>query len=365
MPRIKEIAGVIERLAPLALQEDYDNSGLVLGSPDEEVDACLICLDVTEDIVDEAITRSIPMIISHHPVIFNKINRITGSNITERIIIKAIRAGISIYSAHTNLDSVDKGVSYILGLRLGLKGMRVLRKSKGLLRKLVTFCPTGQAENVRQAIFEAGGGHIGNYDSCSFNTSGFGTFRGNDETNPYVGEPGKLHVEEEVRIETIFPFYLEREVIRALLQAHPYEEVAYDIYGLENEYDRAGMGIMGELPEMMEETEFLQMLKVALNIPCIRHSKLTGRKVKKVSLCGGSGSFLIPDALKQKADFFITGDIKYHQFQLAAGEIVIADIGHFESEQFTCGLLAEELKKNFPNFAIQISEKPVNPVNYF
>jgi len=365
MVRIKDVSNVIESFAPLSLQEDYDNSGLITGNPGDAITGCLICLDVTMEVLEEAERKGMQLLVSHHPVIFGKLTRLTGQTYTERLVLKAIQSGIAIYSVHTNLDNVDRGVSYLLARKLGLVHTKVLQKSKGLLRKLVTFCPAEQADRVRNAIFNAGAGHIGNYDMCSFNTGGTGSFRGSEDANPFVGEPGKLHFEQETRIETVFPYWLEKDIIKAMLDAHPYEEVAYDIYRLENEYDKVGMGIKGELPSEMTEEEFLQFIKDTLKVACIRHSSLIGRKVRKVAVCGGSGSFLIPEAIRQSVDFFVTADVKYHQFQMAGGNLVIADVGHYESEQFTCMIIEEQLKKNFPNFAVQISEIPVNPVNYF
>ena len=365
MYKLKDIIAVIEKFAPRALQEDYDNSGLNIGDTEEAATGCLVCLDVTEEVLAEAMSLNVNFIISHHPVIFDKLSRITGQSTAEKIVMKAIRQGIAIYALHTNLDNLHSGVSRILGRKIGLNDMKVLRTSKGLLRKLVTFCPREQAGKVREAIFTAGAGHIGKYDQCSFNTEGTGSFRGNESTNPFVGESGQLHYEPETRIETIFPFYLEKEIVRALLEAHPYEEVAYDIYKLENDFDKVGMGMIGMLEQEMSEIEFLQHLKVSLGTGCIRHSELLGKKVRRVAVCGGSGSFLIQDAIRNRADFFVTADLKYHQFQQAASEIVLADVGHYESEQFTCELVSEHLKKNFPKFAVLISETPVNPVNYF
>jgi hypothetical protein len=248
---------------------------------------------------------------------------------------------------------------------IGMEGLSILRKSKGNLRKLVTFCPAGHAEKVREAIFSAGAGKIGNYDQCSFNADGSGTFRAGDGANPFVGNIGEQHIEKEVRIETIFPLYLQNNILKALFSSHPYEEVAYDIYTLDNEFDKTGAGMKGKLKKPMSEQEFLSRLKNVLNVACIRHSPLRGKQVETVAVCGGSGSFLIQDAIRSGADFFVTADIKYHQFFDAEGKIVIADVGHYESEQFTCLIITDYLKKNFPNFAVRISETSVNPVNYF
>ena len=363
--KINEIARSLEALAPLYLQEGYDNAGLILGHPEWETDGCLICVDVNEAVIDEAARLNCRLIVSHHPVIFKSLSRLTGETMTERIVARAVQDKIAVISMHTNLDNANEGVNRILAEKLGLKDLSILRKTKGLLKKLVTFCPAEFAGKVREAVFEAGAGHIGEYDQCSFNAEGSGTFRAGDKANPFVGEIGEFHVEKETRIETVFPAYRQRSIIKALLNSHPYEEVAYDVYPLENEFGQAGAGMIGHLEQKMTEIQFLTLLKDVLGIPCIRHSPLLGKKVGKVAVCGGSGSFLLGDAIQQNADFFVTADIKYHQFFDADGKIVIADTGHFESEQFTCDLLADYLKKKFPTFAILISETPVNPVNYF
>jgi dinuclear metal center YbgI/SA1388 family protein len=363
--KINEIINSFEELAPFYTQEDYDNTGLIIGYPDGETDACLICVDVNESVMDEAVRLNCRLIVSHHPVIFKGLSRLTGQTMTERIVARAIKEEIALISMHTNLDNSKEGVNRILAEKLGLKDLAILRKTRGLLKKLVTFCPSDFAGKVREALFEAGAGHIGEYDRCSFNAEGTGTFRAGDRANPFVGEIGEFHAEKETRIETIFPVYRQKSIIRALLNSHPYEEVAYDIYPLENEYDHVGAGMIGNLEQKMSEMQFLMYLKDILNVPCIRHSPLLGKKVGRVAVCGGSGSFLLGDAIEQRADFFVSSDFKYHQFFDAEGRIVIADTGHFESEQFTCGLLADYLKKKFPTFAVLISETPVSPVNYF
>lgn len=363
--KITEIANSLETLAPLSLQESYDNSGLIIGQADWETQGCLICIDINESVIDEAVRNNCNLIVSHHPVIFKELTRLTGVTMTERIVAKAIREGIAIYSMHTNLDNTVEGVNRIFAERLGLTDLAILRRSIGLLKKLVTFCPSDHAGKVREALFAAGAGHIGEYDHCSFNAEGTGSFRAGEKANPFVGEIGEIHFEKEVRIETIYPVYLQKNIIKALLASHPYEEVAYDIYPLDNEYDQAGAGMIGKLDHKMTENQFLGKLKDVLRVPVIRHSPLLGKMIERVAVCGGSGSFLLQDAIKQQADIFVSADFKYHQFFDADGNIVIADTGHFESEQFTCDLIADYLKKNFPTFAVQISKTLVNPVNYF
>jgi dinuclear metal center YbgI/SA1388 family protein len=362
--KLSEIIRLLESNFPLYLQESWDNSGLLLGNPGNEINKVLVTLDVTEEVVKEAISKDSELIISHHPVIFNGIKSITGKNATERIVETSIRNKISIYAIHTNLDNSFAGINAILCNKLGLNNIRILVPKGDILRKLVTFCPVSDAEKVRTALFNAGAGHIGNYDSCSFNAAGTGTFRGSEDSNPYVGERGKLHYENEIRIETIYPVYLESDVLGALHAAHPYEEVAYDLYNLGNEYLRAGTGMVGELSREISEPDFLNLLKKTFGSTIIRHSKLIGKKAGRIAVCGGSGSFLINDAIKAGADFLVTSDVKYHNFFETDGEIVIADIGHYESEQFAKELIYNILIKNFSTFAVLISELNTNSVNY-
>lgn len=362
---INEVIKALEIFAPPDLQEEYDNAGWIVGQEDQETAGCLVCLDVTEEVMEEAVNKNCHLVISHHPLIFEPLKRITGKTMTEKIVVKAIEQGIAIYSMHTNLDNVSHGVNEALGGKLGLTKLKILSRKRGALKKLVTFCPEDHAGKVRDAIFHEGAGHIGEYDQCSFNAEGFGSFRGGDATNPFVGKKGEVHFEPEIRIETIFPAWLEKPVLNALLDAHPYEEVAYDIYTLDNLYDKAGAGMIGELPAEIPLEEFLQMMKDVLKTPYVRHSQPTGNNVRKVAICGGAGSFLMPEAIRQQADVFVSADIKYHSFQEAVGKLVIIDAGHFETEQFTCDLIAGYLIEKFPNFAVLISENLINPVNYF
>lgn len=360
--KLIDILHYLNELIPFSFQEEYDNSGLQVGNPEQEILEALITLDVTEAVLEEAIKKNCNLIISHHPLIFAGLKSISGKNATERIISKAIKNDISILSVHTNLDSVENGVSFRLAEKIGLKDIRVLSPMKNRLQKLVFFVPVKNADAVRQAIFEAGAGNIGNYDSCSFNILGSGTFRGLDGSNPFVGKPGKLHLEEEVRIETIVPFHVMNKVVKALMEAHPYEEVAYDIYPLENIYKKAGTGAIGDLERPIETTTFLKNLKKILGAVNIRTTMPIKESVLKIAVCGGAGSSLLKDAVKNNADVFISGDFKYHQFFDAENKIVIADVGHFESEQFTKEIFYDLLINKFPKFAVHLSEINTNPI---
>jgi len=363
--KIKEVASILEEYAPLLYQESYDNSGLIIGNPNDNVSSVLLTVDVTEEVIDEAINKKANLIIAHHPIIFNGLKSITGKNYIERIVAKAIKNDVAIYAAHTNMDVIWGGVNTKLGEKLGLLNMKILSPKKGELRKLVTFVPDEHSGKVRKAIFDAGAGNIGHYDQCSFNLQGNGSFRASENSNPYKGEKGKLHFEKEIRIETIFPKYKERNIVNALLNTHPYEEVAYDVYPLDNDFLKAGMGVIGELPESAEEVGFLTDLKKKFHLKCLRHSSLVGKKVKRVAVCGGTGAFLLKKAITSGADAFLTGDIKYHEYFDADKKILFVDIGHYESEQVIKDIFYELLTKKNLNFAVHFSGIITNPVNYF
>jgi dinuclear metal center YbgI/SA1388 family protein len=325
----------------------------------------LCTLDATEEVVLEAMQRGCNLVVAHHPIIFGGLKKITGRNYVEKTIITAIKNDIAIYAIHTNLDNVIDGVNGMMADKLGLKNRKILSPKEGMLKKLFTFVPVEQVEQVRAALFEAGAGDIGNYNECSFGVEGTGTFKGGEGTNPFVGQPGERHYEKEQKIEVIFPAYLQTALIRALRTAHPYEEVAYDVVDLANTHPGIGSGLVGELPQAMPEAAFLKHLKQAFDLPLIRHTALRGKPVKKVALCGGAGSFLVSKALGVGADVYITGDMKYHEFFDANGRLIIADIGHFESEQFTIDLLAGVLQEKFPTFAVLKTALKTNPVHYF
>lgn len=362
--KIREITNYLEEFAPLALQESYDNAGLIIGNPDTELSSALLTLDTTEEVVEEAVKKGSNLIISHHPIIFGGLKKITGRNFTERTIIKAIQNNIAIYASHTNLDNAQFGLNSLLCEKLNLKNCKALQTITGILKKLVVYVPLAQAEAVRKAIFEAGAGHIGNYDSCSFNAPGRGSFKAGENSNPFTGEIGKIHFEDEIRIETVFPAFLQNKIIDNMIKVHPYEEPAYDIYSLDNQYAFAGSGKIGELEKETDEMEFLKKLKTIFDAKSIKYTALRGKKIKKVALCSGSGSFLLKNAISQKADIFISGDFKYHDYFNAENKIVIADIGHYETEQYTKELFYRILKEKFSNFACFFSEINTNPIKY-
>jgi dinuclear metal center YbgI/SA1388 family protein len=361
---LNEIISFLKSEIPVSLQEDYDNCGLLTGDPEMEVTGILICLDITEEVFDEARLKNCNLIISHHPMIFAGIKSLTGRNETERLILRSIRDNIAVFALHTNLDNHFEGVNSYLCKALGISDVRILKPMPDKLRKFVTFCPLSHADKVREAIFSAGAGTIGNYNECSFNSLGEGTFKAKAGANPFVGEPEMLHIEKEVRIETIFPVYLQNTLIEAVKHAHPYEEVAFDIYPLSNLHTQTGAGMIGNLPEPVDAATFLHLVKEKLLTGCIRHTELKNKKIQKIAVCGGSGSFLIKDAIHCGADIYLTGDLKYHDFFIPGNKMILADIGHYESEQFTKELIYTLLKKKFTTFALFISGTNTNPVNY-
>jgi dinuclear metal center YbgI/SA1388 family protein len=363
--KISDIISFLESFAHPSLQEHYDNAGLLIGDKNWECRGIICCLDATEEVINEAAAKNCNLLVAHHPIIFGGLKKVNGKNYVEKAVISAIKKDIAIYAIHTNLDNVLEGVNGKIASLLGVRNTVILSQKEGTLKKLFTFAPADKAALVRDAIFKAGGGHIGDYSECSFNAEGTGTFKGQEGANPYVGEVGKQHQENEIKIEVIFPSWLASSIITALKATHPYEEVAYDIISLANNHERIGSGIIGEVPEPTDEIKFLNHIKKTFNLSVIRHTPLLEKPVRKVAICGGAGSFLVPSALVAGADIYITADMKYHEFFDANGRMVIADIGHYESEQFTVELLAEILEGKFPNFAVLKTDVRTNPVRYF
>lgn len=362
--KIQEVINIIEEFAPTAYAEDFDNVGLLVGDANTQVSNALISLDTIEEVIDEAIEKNCNLIISFHPIIFSGLKKITGKTYVERTVMKAIKNDIAIYAIHTALDNQHKGVNDAIADKLGLVNRQILIPKRGSIKKLTTFVPTKDSEALRIALFKAGAGSIGNYDNCSFNLEGAGSFKPNEEANPVIGEKGKLHYEKEILIGMTFPAHLEGKILNSLFKAHPYEEVAFEINTLDNINQKLGMGMTGDLKQEIGEEDFLNNLKKTFNCGVIRHSGLLGKPIKKVAVLGGSGSFAIEKAKKSSADIFITADLKYHDFYKADKKLVLADIGHFESEQFTKDLLHSYLTKKIRNFALILADTNTNPIKY-
>ncbi|GAB3195472.1 dinuclear metal center YbgI/SA1388 family protein [Pontibacter aydingkolensis] len=362
--RIKDITDHLEQIAPLRYQESYDNAGLLTGNPNDEVRAVLISLDCTEEVVEDAIEKGCNLIVAHHPIIFKGLKSLTGKNYVERTIIKAIQNNIAIYASHTNLDSVVNGVNTKIADKLGLQEQRILVNKPQTLMQLVTFAPVENTEQVLAALHAAGAGNIGEYSNCSFQVQGKGRFLPSENANPTIGRSGQPEQVQENRIEVIFPAYLQGKIMAALKAAHPYEEVAHYLYNLENQNQEVGIGIMGELQEPLQEEAFLSYLKDKMDLQGLRYTSVGAKSIKRVAVCGGAGSFLIKDALRQGADALVTGDVKYHEFFDAEGRMMIADIGHYESEVFTKEIFYDTISKNFTNFAVYLTNVNTNPVRY-
>lgn len=363
---IREIITYIESIAPPSLQESYDNAGLLTGHGSWTVKGVLITLDCIEAVIDEAIQKKCNVVIAHHPIIFSGLKKINGNNYVEKVIIKAIKNDIAIYAAHTNLDNVlQNGVNQKIAQKLKLENIKILAPRKRELLKLYTYIPEYAVDTVNAAVWSAGAGHIGNYSECSFGTSGIGTFKPNQLANPTIGKKGKIEKVVEVKCEYIMPKHLSNQVLNALKASHPYEEVAFEIIQLENEWQEAGSGIVGELAQPLSPKQFLQYVKEKMKIQVIRYTSTSATKIQRVALCGGAGSFLLKNAIQAGAQAYISADFKYHEFFDAENQIQICDIGHYESEQYTKEIFNQIISKKFSTFAVHLSKINTNPINYF
>ncbi|MFT3795536.1 Nif3-like dinuclear metal center hexameric protein [Flavobacterium sp.] len=363
--KIKEILPILEEMAPLAYAEDFDNVGLLIGNPDTEATGILVCHDALESVIEEAIAKKCNLVVCFHPIVFSGLKKITGKNYVERVVLQAIQNNIAIYAVHTALDNHKDGVNRIFSDALGLVNTKILVPKSNFIRKLITYTIAENAEKLRHALFEAGAGNIGNYENCSFNSTGIGTYRGNENSNPEIGERFEFVQSEETKIEVTFEKHLESKILKALFSNHVYEEVAYEIYDLQNAHQNIGLGMIGELETARSERDFLQMVKDKMQTESIRHSEFLNKNIKKVAVLGGSGSFAIKNAMAAGADAFLTADLKYHNFYEAENRMLLCDIGHFESERYTKNYMVDFLKKKITNFAIILSEKNTNPVKYF
>lgn len=362
--KIQDVISYLEQLAPPAYQESYDNSTLICGDRTAEINGVVCTLDCTEAVVDEAISLGANLIVAHHPIVFKGIKSLTGRNYVERTLIKAIKNDIAIFAIHTNLDHITTGVNKRICDRLGLSQTKILQPKKQILSKLVFFVPVEEKGKVLDAVFAAGAGQIGEYKDCSFQVEGMGTFTPSENAKPFAGKPGIPQFEREARIEVVLPTFLSNKVLSAMKKVHPYEEVAYYLSVLENENQEVGAGMIGRLDSPMESEAFLEYLKEKMALKILKHTSLIHRKISKVAVCGGAGIFLLSDAKRAGADVFVTSDIKYHEFFDAEDQVILCDIGHYESEIFTKELLGELLSQNFPNIALYLTKVVTNPTSY-
>ena len=363
--KIKDLTQFLEKIAPPQYQEAYDNAGLIVGNPNDEITGVLVCLDSIEAVIDEAVASGCNVVVAHHPIVFKGLKRFNGKNYVERTVIKAIKKDVAIYAIHTNLDNMfQQGVNTKICEQLGLKNLKILAPKRQTLMKLTFFAPKAYAQPVLDALYAAGAGQIGAYKNCSFRTEGVGTFTPTGSAQPYIGSLDKKEEVVENRVEVIFPSFLENKMLSVLKAAHPYEEVAYYLHLLENENQMVGSGMVGDMDEAMDEADFLFYLKKTMQASMVRHTQPLSKKVKKVAVCGGAGGFLLSNAIGAGADVFVTSDYKYHEFFDADGKIMIADIGHYESEQFTIQLLSDMLKNKFKDLQVFSTKIITNPVNY-
>lgn len=362
---IKEIIHHLQELAPLARQEDYDNSGLQVGRVDVDCSGALVCVDVTPAVVNEAIALGCNLIISHHPLIFKPLKHITGSSLTEQSVMIALSNNVTVYSAHTCLDNAPKGVSWKMAHMLGLEQVSVLQPQTNRMLKLSVFVPPTHADKLCESLFEAGAGHIGSYEHCVFRSQGCGSWRPLDGADPCIGTVGEVSSQPEVRLDMMLPVWKREAVEQALLAVHPYERPAYEFVAVRNSEPDAGSGAIGVLPEPMTAAQLALKIKDTFGSPVIRCSLMAPESmVQKVALCGGSGASLISHAIAAGADVYLTSDTKYHDFVDYGKRILLVDIGHHESEQCTKSIFYHLIREIFPNFAVRYSQQDINPIKY-
>lgn len=362
--QIKDVISILEQMAPLAYAEDFDNVGLLVGDAQANLTGVLVAHDALEEVIEEAIAKKCNLLVCFHPIIFSGLKKLTGKDYVQRAVMKAIRNDIAIFAVHTALDNHKEGVNKIICDQLGLINPRILSPKTQFIKKLITYAPLKYFQNVLDALHQAGAGNIGNYSQCSFSLSGEGRYMPMPGSTPTSGKIGELAVESEQRIEVTFEAYKQSAVLAALRKAHSYDEIAYEIYQTDNVHQEIGLGMVAELPHEMDERDFLHWVSDRMQAPGIRHSALLGKPIKKVAVLGGSGAFAIPAAKAANADVLVTSDLKYHDYFQAEGQLIVMDIGHFESERYTKNYIVDFLKKKITNFAISLSEVNTNPVKY-
>ncbi len=363
--KLKEVVQNIEEVFQMSLAESYDNVGLLCGNPDRDVAGILVAHDALEIVVDEAIEKNLNLIVCFHPIIFSGLKTLTGKNYVEKSILKAIENKIAIFAIHTAFDNDGLGVNFGICEKLELINQQILMPKQEQLLQLSVHVPRENAVELKDALFSAGAGNVGNYDECSFTISGEGSFRPLEGANPYSGSLNEREIADEVLISVIAEKFKLNKIVAAMKSAHPYEEVAYQIVELKNENHHVGLGRFGDLETEMEAEEFLKMVKGKFGLNVIRHSNILDKKIKRVGVLGGSGASGIAAAKRAKCDAYLTGDLKYHDFFQAENEMLLCDIGHFESEQFVVHQIFDILSEKFPKFAISKSVEKTNPVNYF
>lgn len=362
--KIEEVIAYLEQKFPLHWQEDFDNCGIQCGDKEREITGVMVCFDLSEKVIEEAIVKNCNMVVSHHPIIYRTgLKKVEPTNRVGKIICKALENKILLYSMHTNMDSGLNGGNVLFAHKLGLENLQVLSPKTDMLKKLVVFVPIEDAIQLREALFEAGAGSLGKYKNCSYNVKGMGTFTPTEGAEPTIGSVGVSEQVAEERIEVVFPAHAQKKIVEVLFKNHPYEEPAFDIIKLENLNNHIGLGRVGEIPEPMEVESFLLFAKQQLNLQVIKYSGNIGKKIKKVAVCGGGGASFVMDALSMGADIYMTGDIKYHDFFLPENKMIVADIGHFEGENFIREIIYNEINDFFTNFASYISEEEKLEIN--
>jgi len=359
-----EIIKILETWAPREISLERDNPGLQVGSGKNIVKNILLSLELTMDVINESIAKECNLIITHHPLIFHPVKSLDFQRDKNSMLIeKLIKNDLTLFSAHTNLDFTKNGVSFELAKMLGLKGIDFLVNLSANQYKISVFVPGDHVEEVADAIFNAGGGIIGEYSRCSFRTGGTGTFFGSNKTTPFLGEKGKQEQVSEIKLEAIADSWKLGGIISAVINAHPYEEPAYDIYPLKNKNINYGMGAVGELDKQLGREEFLKYVSEKLKAKCLKYTSGKSESIKKIAVCGGAGTELLKEAVQSGADAFVTADVKYHTFHDAQGKILLVDAGHYETEIHVLNQIEKELstaaENNFKIFKYSGSTNPV------